>query len=51
MWLILFGYFINDHLNSYSKMDIFIEKYTELENLITNLDINLEFKKKLIYSY
>tara|TARA_B110000211_G_scaffold210528_1_gene248678 strand:- start:2772 stop:6092 length:3321 start_codon:yes stop_codon:yes gene_type:complete len=43
--LILFGYFINDHLNSYSKLDIFIEKYTELENLITNLDINLEFKK------
>jgi len=42
--LILFGYFINDHLNSYSKKDIFIEKYSELESLITNLDINLEFK-------
>jgi len=42
--LILFGYFINDHLNSYSRTDIFREKYLELENLITNLDINVEFK-------
>ena len=42
--LILSGYFINDHLNSYSKNKIFIEKYIELEKLIVNLDINLEFK-------
>ena len=42
--LILFGYFDNDHLNSYTKKEIFIEKYLELENFIKNLDIDLEFK-------
>jgi len=42
--LILFGYFDNDHLNIYSKQNIFLEKYESLHNSITNLDVNAKFK-------
>ena len=42
--LILFGYFTNDNLNTYTTLDIFKDKYRDLSNLIANLDINDEFK-------
>tara|TARA_B110000971_G_scaffold48732_1_gene48792 strand:- start:3539 stop:6868 length:3330 start_codon:yes stop_codon:yes gene_type:complete len=42
--LILFGYFKNDNLNTYTTLEIFKDKYRDLSNLISNLDINEEFK-------
>ena len=42
--LILYGYFDNDHLNSYTKKPVFEEKFNTVDNLINNLDINGEFK-------
>ena len=48
--LVLFGYFTNDDLNRFSTHKLFNKKYDELENLINNLDINVNFKENYLKS-
>ena len=42
--LILYGFFDNDHINSYTKIPVFKDKFENVSNLINNIDINTQFK-------
>jgi len=44
----MFGYFINDNLNSYQYQPIFIDKYNQLKKLFNNLDINDEYRNNYL---
>ena len=46
--LVLFGYFINDHLNTYQYEPIFINKHKQLKKLFNNLDINDAYKNNYL---
>ena len=46
--LVLFGYFINDNINTYQYQPVFINKYAQLKNLFNNLDINESYRNNYI---
>ena len=46
--LILFGYFENDHFNSYRYNNIFDNKYTDILKKFKNLDVNEAYKKNYL---
>ena len=48
--LILYGYFLNDDMNQYQKEPIFDEKYSKIQELFQNIDINDNFRKNFLES-
>ena len=46
--LVMFGYFVNDNLNSYQYQPIFVDKYNKLKKLFNNLDINDEYRSNYL---
>ena len=46
--LVLFGYFVNDNLNTYQNIPVFKEKYIQLKKLFNNLDINEAYRNNYL---